>query len=148
MTTIPDWRIEFSEAAAEESEPFEPLKLEYTDRFGEHWWSGQYQVVRRFYEKDPVFGSRCGMVYLGISNYDQTARHDWRHFQQIKNQLAGSDWEAIEVYPAEDRLVDPSNEFLLWCFKVKIKVGPQRRNVLDRDQSFAPQRAMQKEPGA
>jgi hypothetical protein len=143
--SLPDWRPLFPTAASEISEPFHPLLLEGADEFGEHWYSSQYQVVKRKYSFDPVFGSRSGMIYLGISNYDQTARHDWRHFQEIKNQLAGPDWEAIEVYPAEDRLVDPSNEFLLWCFRVTIKVGPRSRNVLSARESFAPQRAMPEE---
>lgn len=87
-----------------------------------------------------MFDSRHGMIYLGISNYDQTARHDWRHFQAIKNQLAGPDWEAIEIYPSEERLTDPSNMFMLWCFKVKIKVGPTKRVVFNADEACAPQR--------
>jgi hypothetical protein len=39
---------------------------------------------------------------------------DWRHFQYIKNQLLGEECEAVELYPAESRLVDTSNKFHLW----------------------------------
>lgn len=35
--------------------------------------------------------------------------------QRIKNQLAGAECEAIELYPAESRLVDSANQFHLWC---------------------------------
>ena len=140
--TVPDWRTLYPLAAAEVSVPFEPLKFEGRDEFGEHWWSGQYQVVRRVFPDDPCFGSRHGYIYLGISNYDQTARRDFRHFQSIKNQLAGEDWEAIEIYPREDRLMDPSNLFMLWCFKVVIKVGPKPPSVvLTAREAQAPQRA-------
>src|SRR4051794_36621188 len=33
---------------------------------------------------------------------------DWRHFQNIKNDILGKECEAIELYPAESRLVDTS----------------------------------------
>jgi hypothetical protein len=141
----PGWQTVYPEAAAEVSIPFEPLQLEYTDRFGEAWRSSQYQVTRRRYDNDPVFGSRYGMIYLGISNFDQTARRDFRHFQAIKNQLAGEDWEAIEIYPREDRLLDPSNLFMLWCFHVRIKVGGSARGVLPAKEAKAPQRAFPEE---
>ena len=31
--------------------------------------------------------------------HDGTARHDWRDFQAIKNQLAGPECEAFELVP-------------------------------------------------
>jgi hypothetical protein len=145
QASLPDWRAVFPEAAAEISVPFEPLTREYTDGFGEGWWSSQYSVTKRFYEYDTVFGSRHGMIYLGISNVDQTARRDFRHFQAIKNQLAGEEWEGMEIYPAESRLVDPSNLFIIWCFHVRLKVGPLRRTVVTAEKAFAPQRAFAEE---
>ena len=39
---------------------------------------------------------------------------DWRHFQQIKNELAGPEREAVELYPAESRKIDTSNKWHLW----------------------------------
>lgn len=41
---------------------------------------------------------------------------DWRHFQQIKNELIGPNFEAFELYPLEARLVDAANQYHLWCF--------------------------------
>ena len=84
------------------------------------------------------------MVQIGISAIDGTARHDWREFQAIKNQLAGEECEAFELYPAESRLLDPSNYYTLWCFPgVKLlQIGPSIREVLDRDEAFAPQRKL------
>jgi hypothetical protein len=40
---------------------------------------------------------------------------DWRHFQAIKNDIIGPECEAVELYPAESRLVDTGNKFSLWC---------------------------------
>jgi hypothetical protein len=39
---------------------------------------------------------------------------DWRHKQYIKNQLAGPEEEAVEIFPAESRLIDGANQFHLW----------------------------------
>ncbi|MGE3778399.1 MAG: hypothetical protein AB7F89_14525, partial [Pirellulaceae bacterium] len=52
--------------------------------------------------------------HLAIIVNDHSARHDWRDFQRIKNELLGPDAEAVELYPSEDRLIDTSNTFHLW----------------------------------
>ena len=88
------------------------------------------------------------MIQLGISALDGTARHDWREFQWIKNQLAGEECEAFELYPAESRLLDPSNYYTLWCFPglKRIKVGSEEvRRQWDADEALAPQRALPKD---
>lgn len=56
-------------------------------------------------------------IWISISNRDQSSRHDWRDFQYIKNDILGPEQEAIEIYPAESRLVDLSNQFHLWSIK-------------------------------
>ena len=148
-----EWPKVFPEALAECSAPWQELTLSHVEDDGtgqrvEHWWSDTYTVTRRIVDRDPVFGSRGGMIILGISSEDGKARHDFRDFQKIKNQLAGEEWEAFELYPAESRLLDPSNYYLLWCFHVTIKVGQKVRRVLDQNDAFAPQRgfAMEVEP--
>lgn len=92
-----------------------------------------------------LFGDRPQAVYrLGIQNFDQSARHDWRDFQRIKNELIGPEAEGFELYPAESRLVDPSNYFILWVLPKgdRIPVGVREaRFVLTSDQAIAPQRA-------
>lgn len=54
-------------------------------------------------------------VHLCIRRLDGFPGRDWRHFQQIKNELVGAECEAVEIYPAESRLVDTSNKYHLWC---------------------------------
>lgn len=151
LKLIAAWKKEFPEAALEQSEALKPLLkhlgpedktiLEDPD---ESWYNDLYYVtVRR--KRDHVFGSDAGMIQLGIAANDGTARHDWRHFQAIKNQLAGEECEAFELYPAESRLLDPSNYYTLWCFPGirRLKVGQEIRDVRDRDTAaFAPQRAL------
>ena len=92
-----------------------------------------------------VFGTRLEEVWeLGIQNFDQSARHDWRDFQRIKNELLGPEYEAVELYPAESRLLDPSNYFLLWAFRRHIPLGVcHGRLVVGPEEAAAPQRAFE-----
>lgn len=67
--------------------------------------------------------------YLSIKANDRRWRHDWRHLQRIKNELCGPEWEAVELYPAESRLVDEANQFHLWCFDYRLPIGFTERLV-------------------
>jgi hypothetical protein len=112
----------------------------------EIWENDIYQVTVRRWTSDKAFGTRGGMIQIGINALDGTARHDWREFQGIKNQIAGPECEAFELYPAESRLMDPSNYYTLWCFPGlrRIKVGvDEGRRVLSADEALAPQRAFE-----
>jgi hypothetical protein len=55
-----------------------------------------------------------GITHLSIRRNDRAPCRDWRHFQQIKNQLCGGSREAVELYPAESRVVDAANQYHLW----------------------------------
>ena len=144
------WREHYPEAAAEAPSYLKPLVL-WSQRHAdepltapnESWTNGTYFVTVRRHARDPVFGTRGGMIQLGIAALDGTARHDWRDFQAIKNQLAGAETEAFELYPAESRLLDPSNYYTLWCFPGvrRLKIGHAGRDVRDADLALAPQRA-------
>jgi hypothetical protein len=59
-------------------------------------------------------GDHAGALHLSIRHNDRRAVRDWRHFQRIKNELAGPEREAVELYPAESRLVDEANSYHLW----------------------------------
>src|SRR5207302_5426260 len=149
------WRKYHPEAAKETSSYLKPL-IRHWHRTNprtanpdqpkepdEAWFNDTYYVAVRRWDKDPVFGSSGGMIQLGISSFDGSARHDWRDFQAIKNQLAGPECEAFELYPAESRLLDPSIYYTLWCFPgvKKLKIGCDYRDVRPAELSLAPQRA-------
>jgi hypothetical protein len=57
-----------------------------------------------------------GVIWLSIKRNDKTPCRSWRDFQDIKNQLVGPENEAIEIFPAESRLIDTSNQYHLWAF--------------------------------
>ena len=66
---------------------------------------------------------------------DKTAIHDWRHFQEIKNELVSPDCEAIEIYPNEDRLVDTANQYHLFVFpkNYNLPFGWNTRSVVKEE---------------
>lgn len=82
---------------------------------GDLYQNSIYTVFRRQVTED--------FVHLSIRRNDRLAAHDWRDFQRIKSQLAGREWEAVELYPAESRLVDTSNQYHLWCVREKMDFG-------------------------
>ena len=53
-------------------------------------------------------------MHLTFKRNDRAAVRDWRHFQAIKNEVAGPEREAVEIYPPEAQLVDAANEYHLW----------------------------------
>lgn len=94
--------------------------------------SSRYQVA--VYEGAPNgFGEP--MVHLSIKRLDREPIHDWRDLQKIKNAIVGEEAEAVELYPAESRLVDAANQYHLWCFRpgFKLPLGFDTRLVQDHD---------------
>lgn len=89
------------------------------------YFNDLYVVIRREMSEDG------DTVHLSIRSQDHSANHDWRHFQRIKSELAGKEWEAVELYPAESRLVDTANQYHLWCSKHPFDLGWQERLVSD-----------------
>lgn len=55
-----------------------------------------------------------GSMHMSFKRNDRSAVRDWRHFQAIKNSVAGPEREAIEIFPPESALVDAANEYHLW----------------------------------
>jgi len=62
------------------------------------------------------WGADMIVWHLSIKRLDKEPIHDWRDLQTIKNMLVGLEYEAIELYPAESRLVDSANQYHLWAF--------------------------------
>lgn len=55
-----------------------------------------------------------GALHISFHRHDRKAIRDWRHHQAIKNEAAGPERLAIEVFPPESHLVDEANEYHLW----------------------------------
>ncbi len=81
--------------------------------FSEIWMNDIYMV---YVKKDfALVEESFPTTWLSIKRHDKEPCNDWRHFQFIKNQLVGEECEAVQLYPAESRLVDGSNQYHLWC---------------------------------
>ena len=79
--------------------------------FSECYKNSRYTVLWRSVE------SEVGdLVHLSIKRNDKLPIHDWRDLQRIKNEVLGPEHEAMELYPAESRIVDTANQYHLWCF--------------------------------
>ena len=77
---------------------------------GERWENNRYQVIKR-----TLRGSEWGaVVHLTIRNVDGSRRRSWTEFQRLKNELVGPEYDAVEVYPAESRVVDTVDHYHLW----------------------------------
>lgn len=99
----------------------------------EQWANDLYVVHKRVFEPEKEGDPQ--MIHLSIRRQDRGPARDWRDFQRIKNQLAGPDWEGVEIYPAEDRKVDGANQYHLWCFPFRIGFGFNKRLVANQAQT-------------
>lgn len=78
---------------------------------GEVWINDLYQVS--VFRDNNAAGQV--LIHLSIRRLDREIIHDWRELQEIKNRLVGRECEAVELYPAESRMVDTANQYHLFC---------------------------------
>lgn len=74
-------------------------------------------------------------VHLDIRRKDEGNCKNWRELQQIKNELVGPEHEAVELFPAESRLVDTANQYHLWVHvsaDYRFPFGFDNRCVLEK----------------
>lgn len=99
----------------------------------EIWLNDTYQVAKRAAEKHSDSWPDCW--HLSIKRIDRQPIHDWRDLQRIKNHLVGPEHEAVEIYPAESRLVDTANQYHLFVLVepgLRIPLGFWERVVDDK----------------
>lgn len=96
-------------------------------RDSEVWLNDEYQATVGYLGED-----RTGVCHLSIKRTDKRPAHDWRDLQSIKNEVMGPEREAIEIYPAESRLHDNSDQTHLWVMPVgnRIEIGYLEREVM------------------
>jgi hypothetical protein len=74
-------------------------------------------------------------IHLDISRLDGQPVENWREMQRIKNELVGPECEAVELFPAESRLVDTANQYHLWVMPdsgFRFPFGYSKRVVLEK----------------
>lgn len=82
--------------------------------------------------QDEAPGVLGPVFWLSIRRVDRSAVRDWRHFQEIKNMIFGPRFEAVELYPSSERLVDAANQYHLWVLRESGKrfgIGFQHQEI-------------------
>lgn len=85
----------------------------------ECWVNDRYQVLVRIQKPE----GKPEMRHLSIHLHDRSPMRNWRHLQQIKNEVCGELWTGIEFFPREDKLTDTSNQYHLFCFPPEVDFG-------------------------
>lgn len=85
-------------------------------------------------------GPEDAMIHLCIRRRDGAAIFDWRHMQQIKNEMVGEEREAFQLFPAESRKVDTSNKYHLFVLPegAGIDLGWMQRDVQYEERKNVP----------
>lgn len=88
-----------------------------------------YQVNVKYLDSQEM----NGWIWLSIKRFDKQVINDWRIMQQIKNAIAGEEREGVELYPAESRLVDTSNQFHIFVMPKgdKFPFGYKERIIVE-----------------
>ena len=105
---IPKPKSEIQEIAKKLGRPYKEIKDAFArEDEAECWVNDIYQVQ---VTRDSV------SVWISFRRHDRAPVTDWRHKQEMKNQLVGPECEGLELFPAESRLMDTANQFHLWCY--------------------------------
>ena len=70
-------------------------------------------LVSQVGEVHPKLGR---LIHLSIRRDDRSKIRDWRELQEIKTAILGPDAEAVEIFPAEGRVMDTCNQYHLWSW--------------------------------
>jgi len=70
-----------------------------------------------FHIDGKVASESMGITHLSIRTHDRSPISDWRDMQTIKNELVGKEYEAVQLHPAESRLIDTVNQYHLWVLE-------------------------------
>lgn len=83
-------------------------------------WSAEFSKAHRnrvFSVLDRIDFS--GARHLAVSSLSGI-RPTWREMQRIKDEIAGEDMTAIEVYPPRAEIIDAADMFHLWVLPVPL----------------------------
>ena len=124
--------------------PDDTHRLVRTKFYDEIWVNNKYEVlVRRNIMPGDKYGPPEGVdfppiTWLSIKRRgNREAIRDWRHLQEIKNDICGANAEGVELYPSEGRKMDTSNQFHLWVLEEGngFPFGQPFRTVCDVDEA-------------
>lgn len=111
---------------------------------GEWFMNELYTVIRKEIDDNPYWP--CPIIHLSIRRNDREPITDWRHMQKIKNEVTDPEFDAIQLYPKESRLVDSANQYHLWVFASQdfmLPVGWTTRMVSETEVANSKQRPLE-----
>ena len=127
---------------------FHPTRPEVVAETMQHYGIDEVEaraLLEAYHQRTRYFGNNLyliqveeyspGCLHLNIRRHDGGMFKDWRHFQQIKNEIAGEEREAVELYPAESRKVDTTNKWHLWVHRKacgSTAVGPSATSAIPK----------------
>jgi hypothetical protein len=71
-----------------------------------------------------------GVRHLAVSSLSGI-RPGWREMQRIKDDLAGCDKTAVEVYPPATEIVDQADMFHIWVLTAPLDFSLSERRILE-----------------
>ena len=116
----------------------------HDQHLGELWSNADYlALVLRDCTTVAIAAAEVLVTRIEVIRRDRTEIRDWRDLQRIKNDVVGPEHEAVELFPAESRLIDSANRYYLWCFPLgSVAIGMYgERRVWGPEQSPVAQRA-------
>ena len=79
---------------------------EFANLLSFRWWANDiYSASTEWWR---------GRVNISYKRHDRGTDIPWQHKQWIKNDILGDVWEAVELFPAESRLLNTANQYHLW----------------------------------
>ena len=110
-------------------------KGEFKDLSHLRWWATDiYSASEQWFN---------GRVNISFKRHDRGTDIPWQHKQWSKNDILGEEWEAVELFPAESRLLNTANQYHLWG-EPKIPVGFPVRYVTDETHDTKAKQTLQR----
>jgi len=114
--TSPDVQCRYEELVRKTGKSMEEIEKTYRSLMDDdHYRNDIYHVILR---RMPMQSNMSGpdMIHISVKRHDQEAIFDWRDMQRIKNQLLSDEHEAVQLFPAESRMVDTANQYHMWAY--------------------------------
>jgi phosphorylcholine metabolism protein LicD len=100
-------------------------KMMYKLGASDVWYANDlYQVA-----VDYISYKDKGIIHLSMKTHDRSTSIPWQHKQWIKNDICGDEMEAVELFPAESRMINTANQYHLWVMEA-VPVGWECERVV------------------
>lgn len=101
--------------------PWETIHL-HPAQLGGGWAGACHQARRNRVFAVLIRLDASGVVHLAVSSLSGL-RPSWPEMQRIKDEIAGTDATAVEVYPPKAEVVDEADMFHIWVLRGKLPFG-------------------------